>query len=126
MTAPRSVTSSLLSIVLALEGAVIFFAALTAFGLKRLDPATAFVGGAAVMLLYFLVAGLIRRAVWALWVGWVLQFVLLATGVFLTPMFAIGALFVGLWIWCWVRGRGIDRAKAAQTSTDPEPQGEGT
>lgn len=124
MSATRSVTSSLLSIVLGLEGVVLFFVALAAFGLKRLDPATAFIGGAALMLIYFLAAGLVRRAQWAQWLGWVLQIVLLATGFVLTPMFVIGALFVGLWVWCWIRGHGIDRAKAAQPTPDPQPQGE--
>lgn len=124
MSAGRPVTSSLLSIVLGLEGAVIFFAALTAFGLQRLEPATAFIGGAVLMAIYFVAAGGVRRASWGQWLGWVLQAVLLATGIVLTPMFVIGALFVGLWIWCWIRGRSIDRAQAAQSTTDPHPQGE--
>lgn len=119
-SARKPLTPSLLAIVLALEGFVVFFAALTAFGLKRLDAPTAFIGGAILMLVFFLAAGLVRRARWAVWLGWVLQTVLLATAVVLLPMLVVGGLFVGLWIWSWVRGRGIDRANSERSAIDPQ------
>lgn len=113
--APKPLTPTLLSIVLGLQGAVVFFAALTAFGLKRLDMAPAFIGGAVLMLLFFVAAGRIRRARWALWLGWALQAVLLATGIVLLPMLVVGGLFVALWVWSWLRGRAIDRANGLAT-----------
>ncbi len=109
----KPLTPTLLSITLALEGMVIFFASLTAFGLRYLDMATAFIGGGIIMVLFFATAGRIRKARWALWFGWVLQGVLLATGIILLPMLVIGALFVALWSWCWFKGNSIDRANAA-------------
>ncbi len=120
MSERRALTPTLLAIVLGLEGAVVFFAALTAFGLKRLDAAPAFIGGAVLMVVYFVAAGLVRRGAWAQWLGWALQAVLLATGIVLLPMLAVGAIFVALWIWSWVRGRSIDRATASGAA---EPQG---
>lgn len=109
----KPLTPTLLSITLGLEGFVIFFAALTSFGLRHLDMATAFIGGAIVMVVFFLAAGLVRRARWAWWLGWVLQAVLLATGIILLPMLAVGAIFVALWTWCWFKGHSIDRRNAA-------------
>ena len=109
----KPLTPTLLSITLGLEGMVIFFVALAAFGLRHLDMATAFIGGAILMLVYFMTAGLVRRARWAPWFGWVLQAVLLATGIILLPMLVVGALFVALWTWCWIKGHSIDRANAA-------------
>lgn len=117
--ARKPLTPTLLSIVLVLQGCVVFFAALTAFGLKRLDMAPAFIGGGALMLAFFLAAGLVRRRPWAQWLGWVLQAVLLATGIVLLPMLVVGGLFVGLWIWSWARGRSIDRANAGASPSDP-------
>ena len=109
----KPLTPTLLSITLGLEGFVIFFAALAAFGLRHLPMATAFIGGAIIMLVFFLTAGMVRRARWAWWLGWVLQAVLLATGIILLPMLAVGAIFVALWSWCWVKGQSIDRRNAA-------------
>ena len=109
----KPLTPTLLSITLGLEGFVIFFAALAAFGLRHLDMATAFIGGAIIMLVFFLAAGMVRRGRWAWWLGWMLQAVLLATGVILLPMLAVGAIFVALWTWCWFKGHSIDRRNAA-------------
>ena len=61
---PRTpLTPTILSITLGLEGFVVFFAALTAFGLRRLDMAPAFIGGAILMLAFFVTAGMVRRSV---------------------------------------------------------------
>lgn len=109
----KPLTPTLLSITLGLEGCVIFFGALAAFGLRHLDMATAFIGGAIIMLVFFAAAGMVRRARWAWGLGWVLQAVLLATGIIMLPMLAVGALFVALWIWCWFKGQAIDRRNAA-------------
>ena len=98
----KPLTPTLLSITLGLEGFVIFFAALAAFGLRHLPMATAFIGGAIIMLVFFLTAGMVRRARWAWWLG-----------IILLPMLAVGAIFVALWSWCWVKGQSIDRRNAA-------------
>lgn len=108
----RSVSESLLSIVLGLESFLVFFVMLTAFGLRALAPVPAFVGGGVLILVLVLVAGMLRHR-WGLWLGWALQVVLIATGFLVTPMFVIGAGFAALWVFCFVRGRQIDRDKAA-------------
>ena len=103
----RSTTESLLSIVLGLEAILMFFVTLTAFGLKAVPPVTAFVGGGALILALVLVAGLLRFR-WGVWLGWVLQAALVATGILLPIMFVIAAFFVAIWVYCFVKGRQID------------------
>lgn len=107
----RSTTETLLSIVLALEAVLVFFVALTVFGLRALPPAPALVGGAVLLVVLVLLGRLVRYG-WGVWLGWVMQAVLIATGIFVPLMFAIGAGFAAIWIYCFVRGRQIDRSRA--------------
>ena len=110
----RSITESLLSIVLGLEAALLFFVTLAAFGLKALPPAVAFTGGA-VFIVVLVVAAALQRFSWGVWVGWVLQAALLATGFILPLMFFIGAGFVALWIFCFVKARQLTNQQAGTT-----------
>lgn len=114
----RSTTETLLSIVLALEAILVFFIALTVFGLKALPPVTALVGGAVLLLLLAVVGRLVRYR-WGIWIGWVLQAVLIATGIFVPLMFAIGVGFAAIFTYCIIRGRQIDRDRAAATTPTP-------
>jgi len=114
----RSVSESLLSIVLALEAILVFFALLTAFGLGSAHPALAFGGGGALIVVLIL-AGRLVRYDWGVWLGWALQFVIIATGILLPLMYVIGAGFLALWIFCFVRGRQIDAQKADYFRNNP-------
>jgi hypothetical protein len=117
----RTASESLLSIVLALEAFLIFFATLVVFALGDLNAATALVGGA-VLLLVLALTGRFVRYHWGVWLGWLLQLVILATG-FLTPlMFFIGAMFVAMWVYCFITGRRLDRRNAA--ASEPTAQSE--
>lgn len=106
----RGATESLLSITLALEAILVFFVTLTAFGLKAVDPFSAFVGGGALIVL-LVVTGRLVRFSWGVWLGWALQVMLLVTGFVLPIMFFIAAIFVGIWVFCFVKGRQLDRAR---------------
>ena len=117
----RSVTESLLSITLVLEAIIMFFAGLTAFGLKVLEPAfPAWVAlpAAAVFIVLLLATSAVLRYPWGMAIGWVLQAGLIALGILLPMMYVIGGGFALLWIYCFTRGRRID---ASRTMT---PQGE--
>jgi hypothetical protein len=114
----RSVSESLLSIVLGLEAILVFFVMLTAFGLKALPPTAAFGGGVALIVALVIVAGLLRYS-WGVWPGWVLQASLIATGVFLPIMFVVAAAFVAIWIFCFVKGRQLDKAKLGAAPITP-------
>jgi Na+/phosphate symporter len=121
MRRTRSVTESLLSIVLVLEACVLFFAGLVAFGLKVLEPAyPAWVAlpVTAVLIVVVLATTAVLRFPWGVAIGWVLQAGLIALGILLPMMFVIGGGFALLWIYCFTRGRRID---ASRTTS---PQGE--
>lgn len=127
----RSASESLLSIVLLLEGFLVFFVALTAFSLRAVTPVQALVGGA-VLLALIVIAGRAVRYESGRWFGWALQLALVALGFLLPLMFLIGAGFLALWAFCFVKGRQLDAAKAAylatldeaSDSTTDHPQGE--
>jgi hypothetical protein len=117
----RSLTESLLTIVLGLEAVLVFFIALTVFGLHALPPVEAFVGGAILALLLAAATRIVRYP-WGVWVGWVLQVVLIATGILLPALYIAAAFFVAMWIFCFVRARQIDHANARRlSSTQPTP-----
>ena len=108
----RSATESLVSIALALEAFLVFFAALTAFGLRAVEPVVALVGGGVLMVLIILAAGALPRA-WAFGLAWALQLALILSGIIVPLMFLLGAAFAALFIFCFVRGRQLDTQKAA-------------
>ncbi len=114
MKRERGITESLLSIVLGLEAAVLFFVTLVVFGLKILEPLPAFLGGGIAILVFALVAGL-QRYRWAVGVGAVLQLGLIALGVLTPVMFLIGAGFAAFWLWCFLRARQVEQARASAT-----------
>jgi len=111
----RSTTESLLSIVLGLEAVLMFFVTLTAFGLKAVPPVTAFAGGGGLLVALVLVAGLLRYR-WGVWLGWLLQAALVATGILLPVMYFIAAGFVAIWVYCFVKGRQIDSLRRLSLS----------
>ncbi len=113
----RSASESLLSIALALEAVLVFFVVLVVFGL-RLLPAGLVFGGGAVLFVLLLVATRLVRYGWGVWLGWLLQAVLVALGILLPLMYFIGALFLAIWIYCFVMGRRLDRRNA---TTNKEP-----
>ena len=117
----RSVTESLLSIVLVIEAFVLFFAGLVAFGLKVLEPALpawAALPAAAVLLVILLATTAVLRFPWGVAIGWVLQAGLIALGILLPMMYVIGGGFALLWIYCFTRGRRIDASRTAQPEGD--------
>ncbi len=112
----RSVTESLLSIVLGLEAALVFFVALTIFGLDILPPLVALGGGVLLIALLLITAAYLRFP-WAEWLGWALQVGLIALGLLLPALYVSGAIFVAIWIYCFVTGRKLDRRNAAMGIT---------
>ena len=106
----RGVTETLLSIVLVLEAAVLFFATLAINGLSGI-PGGVVLGVGFGLIVLFIVVSLVQRFAWGVVLGGVLQVVLIATGVAHGFMFVIGAVFAGLWVWCLVRARRIEESR---------------
>ena len=109
----KSATESLLSIALGLEAVLVFFVVLVVFGLKLLPVGAVFGGGAALFVLLLAASRLVRYP-WGVWLGWVLQAVLVALGILLPLMYFIGAVFLAIWIYCFVMGRRLDARNANQ------------
>jgi len=115
----RTATESLLSIVLGLEACMIFFATLVVFGLDQLPALPALAGGGALLLVLVAAAGAVRYPA-GVWIGWVLQAVILASGFIAPVMFFVGAVFVGIWIYCFVTGRRLDRHRPSAEHPDAD------
>jgi hypothetical protein len=115
----RSAKQSLLAIVLGLEAALMFFAAMVALGLGTVPASVALGGGAALFVVLLLAIWTLRFA-WGGWLGWVLQAVVIATGAVITLMYFIGAGFAVLWIYCFITGVRLDRRNAAIRTTPKE------
>lgn len=121
-TRRRSVTESLLSIVLVIEAVVLFFAGLVAFGLKVLEPvlpAWVALPAAAVLILVLLATTAVLRWTWGVVLGWVLQAGLIALGILMPTMYIVGAGFALLWIYCFTRGRRIDASRPTPSEGEP-------
>ena len=114
----RSLTESLLSIVLGLEAALVFFVILTVFGLDLLPPAVTFGAGIALMVVLVLASRAVRHD-WGVWLGWLLQLVLVLLGLIHPALYVAGGIFVAIWIYCFVTGRRIDRRNAAYLASQP-------
>ena len=108
----------LAAICLALEAFLVFFATLVASSLSDLPRSTVWVGGGALAVACLVGAAVARRR-WGLWLGWVLQGLVLATGFWVPAMFGLGALFVLMWVWFLVLGGRIDRDRAEWAASPP-------
>ncbi|MFE7559850.1 DUF4233 domain-containing protein [Kitasatospora sp. NPDC057500] len=97
------------------EALVVLFAALVAMQLSDVSTAALWTVSGIAMALCVLLCGMITRP-GAVAVGWALQLALIASGFVVPTMFALGAVFAGLW-WCSVHyGRRIDEIKAARAA----------
>lgn len=114
----RTATEALLSIVLALEACLVFFAALAAFALDALSAVFALGGGVALIALFVVGARFVRYP-FGVWLGWALQAVLIAAGILLPIMYIIGTGFLALWIYCFIKGRSLDLARANVNKETP-------
>lgn len=115
----RTVRESLGSIVLGFEAVIVFLATLVGFGLKVADPVVVLVSGAVLCLALVATVGLLNRLV-GFRVGWVLQFVIVASGLLVPIMYVIGGAFVALWTYCMVTGTRLDaQTRRAAEPTDP-------
>jgi Protein of unknown function (DUF4233) len=109
---PRSVRATLASIVLATEFVVVLLAALVVWGLRDLPAPVALGGGAALLALIVVAAALARSSI-GIALGWLVQIVLLVTGVVQVAVGIVGLLFGAFWVYCMIVGGRIDRREAA-------------
>ena len=104
---PGRTTARMASLTLSLEAFLVFFGMLGAYRLSDLSPQQVWIGGAVLLLLTLVAAGVARRP-GGLILGWVVQILIIATGFVLPAMFVMGALFALLWWWLLRVGMKID------------------
>ncbi|MDO4254514.1 MAG: DUF4233 domain-containing protein [Kocuria sp.] len=111
---PRSIRVMFTSTVLTMEAFVVFFGALTVFGLWGAGHPQRWwllVGGGVLALLFILCCAVLRKP-WGMAAGWVLQVLMLFTGFLLPAMFILGAVFVALWWYGVTKGTQMDHENA--------------
>ncbi|WP_156221118.1 DUF4233 domain-containing protein [Pseudactinotalea suaedae] len=115
----RSARGVFCSAVLTFEIFVIVLAALVAFGLREpgtsVGPIWAVAGGG--VLLCLVAAGLVRRPV-GLWLGSLLQVLLIAAGLVVPAMYGVGGVFAVLWVVAILLGRRIDTERAERAALE--------
>lgn len=115
----RSARGMFCSAILTFELMVVLFAALVAYGLR--EPGTsagriwAVAGGVA--LLCLVAAALVRRP-GGIWVGWVVQVLLIASGLVVPMMFVVGLVFAVLWAVALYLGGRIDTERAERAALE--------
>ena len=108
----RGALESLLTVTLGMEVLAVLFGTLAINGLDIAPPGIVF-GGGGLLVLLLIIAIRVSRYRWGVWLGHVLQVLLLATG-FIEVLAAVtAAVFVGFWIYCFVKGTQLDAAKRA-------------
>lgn len=104
--------------VLILEAVLVFFATLVAYGLRLADPVSIWWVGGSLSVVLILLSGLMSRPGGYL-AGSIAQVLVVAGGIFVPMMFAIGGLFVVLWIVALRLGGKIDRERAQYDAAHP-------
>ena len=116
----RSTKATLGSLVMVFQSVVVFFATLVGFGLQVYpEPAVIWgvgLGLSVVLMIFPAVLG--KPGTYLL--GWIIQGVVLALGIWVPLMFLLGTIFLGMWAWGMIAGGTIDRARAAKSKLDLE------
>jgi hypothetical protein len=117
----RSTKVMFASTVLLLEAFVMFFATLAVFGLRRGEfPPSLILGVGIALSVLMIVACAFLTKPWGVALGWILQVVLVLTGIFEPAMFLVGALFALAW-WYGIRtGIRLDREAAQREREQAE------
>jgi hypothetical protein len=108
---PRSLRRSFAAMVLVGEVLVVGFASLVAKDLSDVSGRTVAVAAGVTALLALLAAGLLRSRV-GYCLGWVVQAVLVVSGVWVPMMFFIGIVFAVVWGFVLVAGGRADAVTA--------------
>ncbi len=107
------------AVVLQLEAFLVLFATLVAFGLRVADPVAVWTVGGALAVVLLLLSGMLRSPGGYV-AGSVVQVLVVAFGVLVPMMYALGGIFVVLWVVALRLGSRIDRERAEFDATNPD------
>lgn len=110
------------STILLLEGVLVLFAALTAYGLQVL-PAGVIWTVAGIMFVVFVVLSRLVTAPGGYVAGSIAQVLVLACGLVIPMMYLLGVVFIALWISAYRLGARIDAERAAYDAEHPDERG---
>lgn len=113
----RSAQESLGTIVLGFEVIVVFLGALVVFGLHALPPVQALGGGIVLIVLMIVAIPLLRYRV-GYWLGWLVQLVVIASGLLVGMLFIVGVIFTAIWAYAMIAGARLDRRNAAYRAAE--------
>jgi hypothetical protein len=98
--------------ILSLEAIVLGLTTPVLISVESVDKTRSLWIGLGLTVASLLLAGLLRFG-WAFHLGWALQLAAIALGVLVTPMYALGLIFLVLWFTAFRLGGVIDRDRAA-------------
>ena len=99
--------------ILLLQAVVVGLATPVLISVESVDTARALWTGLGLAAACVLTAGLLRRG-WAYYLGWAIQVAAILLGFEVTAMFALGVIFLVLWVTAYRLGGTIDRDRAAE------------
>ena len=116
----RSLTAQLAAIVLGFESIVVFLGGLAVYGLGSLPQNIpgwwGIVAGAVLALAMILTAGVVHKKAGII-VGWVLQGLVVLSGIVIPAMLIVALIFGGMWAYATIQG---PRIEARGRSAAPE------
>lgn len=119
----RTTKSTLGSLVMVFESVVVFFATLVAFGLQVYpSPVVIWVTGISLSIILIVFPAVLGKP-FTYPIGWALQFVVVAIGIWVPLMYLLGAVFLIMWAWAMIAGGTIDKARAAKARLDSQSEG---
>ncbi len=98
--------------ILLLQAVVVGLATPVLISVESVDTSRALWTGLGLAVACVLTAGLLRQD-WAYYLGWAIQVAAILLGFEVTAMFALGVIFLVLWLTAYRLGRTIDRDRAA-------------
>ena len=109
----------LCSAILLLESIVLGLSTAVMISVESVDTGRALWTGLGLAVACLVAAGLLGRP-WGYSLGWAIQAAAIALGFVVTAMFALGAIFLALWITAVRLGRTIDRDRVARATPAPD------
>jgi hypothetical protein len=107
----------LCSAILLLESIVLGLSTPVLISVESVDQDRALWIGLGLAAACVVTAGLLRRS-WAYYLGWAIQVAAIVLGFEIGAMFALGAIFLVLWLTAIRLGRTIDRDRAAYEASE--------
>ena len=112
------------SSVLAFEALIVIFAIPVAIVVYDSPKPLTITAGCVLAVACIVAIGFLKRP-WGVWFGWVLQLLIIATGLVVPMMLFLGIIFMGLWflsVWLGQRADGIRAANMARAAAAETPQ----